>query len=116
MLMKALGELEQLLLFSIIRLQERAYGASIHEEIQDRTGRSVAMGAVYTGLTRLIRNGYVAAKVGEATPERGGRRKKYYSILPLGAQLLLRSVEVHRRMVEGLDGELDELAATFESS
>lgn len=108
--MKALGEFEQLLLLAIVRLGEDAYGATIHTEIIARSGKTVAIGAVYTGLARLTRNGYVKPRLGEPTPERGGRRKKLYDILPLGAEHLLHSIEVHRRMTAGLEGRLSELA------
>ena len=70
---KSLGEFEILILFAIVRLKNEAYGATIHREIEERTERSIAIGAVYTGLARLQKNGYVQAKVGDPTPQRGGR-------------------------------------------
>ena len=103
---KALGEFEALILFALVRLEDRAYGATIHKEIEDRTGRSVAIGAVYTGLARLQRNGYVTARLGEPTAARGGRRKKFYRLEPDGAVALTRSVEIHRRMIEGMEQKL----------
>lgn len=104
---KTLGEFEILILFAIIRLKDEAYGATIHREIEDRTGRSIAIGAVYTGLTRLQKNGYVQARVGDPTPQRGGRRKKYYRIQPAGARALSMSVQAHRQMTHGIERELD---------
>jgi DNA-binding PadR family transcriptional regulator len=104
---KSLGEFEILILFGIVRLQDDAYGATIHREIEDRTERSIAIGAVYTGLARLQKNGYVQARVGDPTPQRGGRRKKYYHIQPAGVQALSKSVQGYRQMTEGIERELE---------
>lgn len=106
---KALGEFEILILFAVIRLEKAAYGATIHREIEDRTGRSIAIGAVYTGLARLENNGYVKATIGEPTPQRGGRRKKYYQIQPAGARALGRSVRAYRQMTAGIETELEKV-------
>lgn len=105
------GDFEVLILLAIVRLGEGAYGASIHQEIEDRSRRSIAVGAVYTGLARLAKSGYVESSVGDPTPERGGRRKKFYRLRPAGAEALTRSLETHRRMVEGIESELAELVS-----
>ena len=104
---KSLGEFEILILFAIVRLRNDAYGATIHREIEDRTGRSIAIGAVYTGLARLQRSGYVLATIGDPTPQRGGRRKKYYSVTEAGAFSLGRSVSAYRQMTEGIEEDLE---------
>lgn len=104
---KTLGEFEVLILFAIIRLKKEAYGATIHREIEDRTARSIAIGAVYTGLARLQNSGLVCSSIGEPTPERGGRRKKYYSIEPAGAEALASSVRAYKQMMTGIESELD---------
>lgn len=107
---RTLGDFETLLLLALVRLKQQAYGATIHREIETRTGRSVAIGAVYTGLARLQRSGYVSATIGDPTPERGGRRKKYYEIQTDGAVALTNSVRTHRRMTEGIEEDLEMLA------
>ncbi len=107
---RTLGDFETLLLLALVRLNERAYGATIHREIEARTSRSVAIGAVYTGLARLQRSGYVTAKIGKPTPERGGRRKKFYELRPDGAAALSNSVHAHRRMIDGIEEDLEMLA------
>ena len=104
-----LGEFEQLLLLAMVRLGKNAYGATLRQEIEKRTGRTVAIGAVYTALERLERKGYVGSKVGEPTPERGGRRKKYYRLEPLGAKALNRSYHDFKRMADGLGRKLEVL-------
>ncbi len=107
---KSLGDLEQMILFSLISLGEDAYGASIRREIVGRTGKEVSAGAVYTVLERLESGGLVASRVGEPTPERGGRRRKHYRIRPDGARLLEATQERMRRMADGLDSRLKDLA------
>ena len=106
---KALGDFEKLILLALLRLEDSAYGAAIREEIQRRTGRDVAIGAVYTALERLERKGFVASRVGDPTPERGGRRKKFYRGSPLGAKALGRSCRAFWSMAEGLKGRLESL-------
>ena len=109
---RTLGDFETLILLALVRLKDHAYGATIHRAIEERTGRSVAIGAVYTGLARLQRNGHVQAFIGEPTAERGGRRKKFYRLDPDGADALTRSLLAHRSMTEGIERDLAELAKT----
>jgi len=71
---RALGEFEQLILFALLELGDDAYGASIGRAIEERTGREVSPGAVYTALDRLGSRGLVSSEVGEPTAERGRRR------------------------------------------
>ena len=106
---KTLGELEQSILFALLELEGReAYGVTIRESIQRRTGRTVSSGAVYTGLDRLREQGLVASWVGEPTPERGGRRKRLYRLEPAGLAALDRSVRVFKALTDGLLGRLDD--------
>ncbi len=106
---RALGEFEQLILFALVDLGDDAYGASIGRAIERRTGRDVTAGAVYTALDRLASRGYVSAAVGEPTPERGGRRRKYYRLETQGALALQRSVAALRDMSDGLIARLEAL-------
>jgi PadR family transcriptional regulator PadR len=108
---KTLGDFETLLLLAVVRLKGQAYGATIHREIETRTGRSIAVGAVYTGLARLQRTGMVTAAVGEPTAERGGRRKKFYRLEPEGSAALAQALQTHHRMTEGIEEELEILTA-----
>ncbi|MDX1395776.1 MAG: helix-turn-helix transcriptional regulator [Gemmatimonadota bacterium] len=105
-----LGEFEQLILFALLRLGDDAYGVPIRQEIQRRTGRDVAQGAVYTALNRLADRGFVRSRLGETTPDRGGRRRKYYELEPAGARALHRSFTQVQEMATGLLPELTELA------
>ena len=107
---RALGEFEQLILFALVELDNDAYGASIGRAIERRTGRQISAGAIYTALDRLAARGLVTSEVGDPTPERGGRRRKYYRLEPGGAVALSRSVDVIRTMSEGLLPRLEALS------
>jgi PadR family transcriptional regulator, regulatory protein PadR len=81
-----LGEFELLVLLAVIRIEENAYGVPIAQEIKDRTGREVSLGSVYAVLERLEQHGLISSRVGEATAQRGGRAKRYFSATKLGIQ------------------------------
>lgn len=89
---ESLGAFEQLVLMALIRLPGDAYGVRIVDEIAARTGREPSVGAVYTTLQRLEMKGYVRSRMGEPTPERGGKAKKYFRITAVGQRALERSV------------------------
>lgn len=104
---RVLGEFEHLILLALVRLRDDAYGVTIKEEIEARTGRELYIGAVYTALARLEKNGYVTAEVGEPTAKRGGRRKKFYELARPGRDALRQSQLALRGMSEGIESELD---------
>jgi DNA-binding PadR family transcriptional regulator len=106
----ALGELEQVLLFALLRRKGEAHGAAIAEEIELRAGRRVAPGALYTSLERLEDKGYIESWIGESTPERGGRRRRCYRLLPAGAAELREAYGSLQRLAAGMKGRLDEVA------
>ena len=100
---RGLGEFEQKLMLAVIRLGSGAYGVKIREEINDRTGRDYAIGQIYTVLGRLERKGFVSSRMGEPTPERGGRAKKFYKIEAKGQRALRESQLAIGRLSEGLE-------------
>lgn len=102
----SLGEFEQSLLLAIVHLGEDAYGVTIRQEIERRTGRDVAIGALYTSLDRLERKGFVRSTMSDPTPERGGRSKRHFLIRPAGAEALRQARERMSRMWEGLTPSL----------
>ena len=95
--------LEHLVLLALVRLGDEAYGVAVQREIRQRTRRTVSLGAIYTTLGRLEAKGVVASRLGDPTPERGGRRKKYFDILPAGRRELHASLRALRTMTRGLD-------------
>lgn len=98
-----LGEFEQLVLLALLRLDDDAYGVSVQREIARRTKRAPSFGTVYSTLARLEEKGLVASRLGDPTPERGGRRKKYYAIRPAGRRAVERSLQAIEQMTRGLD-------------
>lgn len=96
-----LGHFEELVLLALLLLRDNAYGVTIRRELVKRTGREVSIGAVYTTLERLARKGYVSSRVGEPTPERGGRAKRYFKIEAPGERALRETREVASRLAEG---------------
>ena len=93
-----LGEFEQFLLLALLHAKDEAYGVEIRRAIEERTGRTVSPGAVYTALDRLERRKLVSSRLGDPTPQRGGKRKSDYRIEPLGATLLRESQRARARM------------------
>jgi PadR family transcriptional regulator PadR len=98
-----LGEFEQLVLLAVLRAGDDAYGVTIRGAIVRESRRDVSLAAVYKTLNRLEEKGLVLARVGEPTPERGGRRKRYYALTAAGRRSLRQSVQVLQRMARGLD-------------
>lgn len=97
-----MGEFEQLVLLAILRRDNDAYGMEVREEIERALGREVSYGAVYTTLDRLEKKGYVSHELGEATPERGGRAKKYFRVESAGAGALRETRQALDVMWEGV--------------
>lgn len=79
-----LGEFELIVMLVLLRLGDNTYGVPILREIEENTGREVGIGSVYAALQRLERKGMVSSRVGEPTPERGGRAKKYFHVTNAG--------------------------------
>lgn len=104
-----LGEFEELVLLAVLRLDEGAYGAAIRRDIRQRAGREASMSAIYTTLERMEEKGYLRSSLGDPTPRRGGRRKKFFQLEALGAQALKESYRSYQRMVQGLEDQLETL-------
>jgi PadR family transcriptional regulator PadR len=83
-----LGEFEEIVLTLVAALQDDAYGAAIAEEIETRLKRDVTLSAVHVTLYRLEDKGLIRSKVGGATSERGGRRKRIFTITSAGLAML----------------------------
>jgi DNA-binding PadR family transcriptional regulator len=98
-----LGEFEQIVLMSILRLEPEAYGATIRRDIEARTARRLSISAVYTTLDRLEQKGLVRSWIGDPTAERGGRRRKHFALEPVGARALKAAHRDYMAMATGLD-------------
>jgi PadR family transcriptional regulator, regulatory protein PadR len=100
-----LGEFELLVMLTILRLGDDAYGVPISREIEQQTGRTVAFGTVYATLERLQKKGLVRSNLGETTPERGGRAKRFFRVTSAG----LRTVRETKQNLIKLWAGLPEL-------
>jgi len=87
--MRLVSRIEEIILLSIWRLQDNAYGITILEEVAKATGKAWLTGSIYASLSRLLKRGFVVAYEGDPTPERGGRRKIFYRLTPQGQRSLL---------------------------
>ncbi len=102
-----LGEFEHIVLLAVARLGNVAYGMAIRQEIEDRSGRPVAIGSVYAALDRMERKGYLRSQVGDPTPVRGGRAKRFYTLESPGAEALRRSRKVLEGLWDGLEIDVE---------
>ena len=90
---RPLGDFECAVLLAVLRLRDDAYGVTIREDLERTLGRDVSFGAVYTTLNRLVEKQMLSTELGDPTPERGGRAKKFFTVERTGREAL----EVSRR-------------------
>jgi DNA-binding PadR family transcriptional regulator len=102
-----LGDFEQHVLMGVLRLGAEAYGAAIRQEIHARSGRDVSINAVYTTLDRLEEKGLLRSRVGSPTPQRGGRRRKFYTLTASGTDALQQAYRAFTAMATGLENRLE---------
>jgi PadR family transcriptional regulator len=100
-----LGNFELMVMLVLIRLGEKAYGVPIAREMEGKCDREVSLGAIYATLERLETKGLVSSELGEPTPERGGRAKKYFSVTAKG----MREVRETQRALKRLWQDLPQL-------
>ena len=100
-----LGEFELMLLLAVVQLGEDAYGVPIARELEKHRKKGVSVGSVYAALERLEAKGLVESSLGDPTPERGGKAKRYFRVTREG----LRQVQETRRVLTGLWKALPEL-------
>jgi PadR family transcriptional regulator len=98
-----LGEFEHLIVLAVLRLANQAYGVTVRQEIESRTRREVSIGAVYGTLDRLTAKGYVKSHLGDPTPERGGRSKRFFEVTAKGLTAVNRAQRALQSMSKGLD-------------
>lgn len=83
-----LAEFEEIVMLTVAILYGKAYGLAILDEIEERLGRKVTIGSLQTVLRRLEKKGYLTSEFGESTPERGGKRKRYFTVTKYGQKIL----------------------------
>src|SRR3984885_6384651 len=97
-----LGEFELIVLLALMRLGDDAYGVPISREIEDRSGQEVALGSVYAALERLEEKGLVSSVMGEPTPERGGRAKRFFHVTAKGLREVRETQTALKKLWRGL--------------
>ena len=97
-----LGELEQLVILAVMRAGDDAYGVTVLAEIARATGRTPTLATIHTTLSRLETKGLLTSRVGEPTPLRGGRRKRYFAATPAGKRAVRESIAAIGRLARGL--------------
>ena len=102
-----LGEFEQIVLLAILRLGEEAYAIPVREEIEGRTGRTVARGALYTALDRLEAKACLQSRMSDPLPERGGRSRRYYMVTPAGLEALRGARQALLALWKGVESRLE---------
>ena len=100
--MKVLSRTEEIVLLSIWKLQENAYGVTIRKHVSKITGKNWSIGAIYAPLHRVEKKGLVRTVKSDPLPERGGRSKVYYEITPKGKKALLETKKVHDSLWVGI--------------
>jgi PadR family transcriptional regulator PadR len=100
-----LGSFELMVMLTLIRLGDDAYGVTISTALEEQTGREVLLGSVYATLERLAGKGLVSSSLGNPTPERGGRAKRYFRITAKG----LRELRGAQRVLTALWKNIPEL-------
>jgi DNA-binding PadR family transcriptional regulator len=100
-----LGEFEEVVLLTVAVCHLDAYGVTIREEIEKKTGRSVTLSAIHATLHRLEDKGYLTSHMSGATAERGGRRKRFFSVTALGGKALVDIQEVRNQFWKAIPQE-----------
>jgi PadR family transcriptional regulator, regulatory protein PadR len=97
-----LGNVELMVMVALMRLGSNAYGVAIAREIKEVSGREIALGSLYATLERLENKGVVSSALGESTPERGGRAKRYFSVTTKGLREVRTAQRVLTKLWQGL--------------
>jgi PadR family transcriptional regulator PadR len=104
--MKILSRADEILLVSILRLGKNAYGVTIIDEVYRRTGKKLSFGSIWVSLDILSKKGYIDKRLGDPTPQRGGRSKIYYSLRPEGLRALDEIAEFQKALWNGIPNRL----------
>ena len=103
-----LGEFEYAVLLSVLHLDDDAYAVPIRELIEQRTGRPVARGALYTGLDRLEGKGCLKSRMGDPSEERGGKARRYYTVTAAGMKAIRATHGAFASLTKGLESILEQ--------
>ena len=93
-----LGEFEEIVLLTVAILGKDTYGVTVTQELEQKTGRAVGFSSIHTTLQRLEEKGFLSSRMGGATAERGGRRKRYFEVTALGRRALMEVKQVREEL------------------
>jgi PadR family transcriptional regulator PadR len=97
-----LGDLEEIVLLAVARCEPEAYGMRIRQEIEEQSGRGVAIGAVYASIERLEDKGYIKAVAAPRAPNRDARARRFFAITPQGTRAAEETAALRDRLWRGL--------------
>ncbi|MEP5613078.1 MAG: helix-turn-helix transcriptional regulator [Cyclobacteriaceae bacterium] len=98
----SIGEFEEIVMLTVAVLFHDAYGVAIKKDIEQRSKRSVSLGAMRTALKRLEKKGFLKSEFGEATAVRGGKRKRFFKVTPYGKRVLEEAMETRKRLWDAI--------------
>ena len=101
---KFISRSEEFLLLAVWRLKENAYGVTIRNQIKEATGKSWAYGALFVMLRRLEKKGYLTSHFADPSPQRGGKSKRIFQLLPQGVKALKEVRKVQESVWSGIEG------------
>ena len=97
-----LGEFEELVLLTVVVLQEEAYGVEIKRELEERLNQRLSVGSIQSALKRMEQKGFLTSEFGEATQKRGGKRKRIYSSTPYAHRILKEMKDIRARLWDSI--------------
>ncbi|MEM9984481.1 MAG: helix-turn-helix transcriptional regulator [Bacteroidota bacterium] len=101
-----LGEFEELVLLTVIVLQDQAYGVAIKQELEERLATRLSVGSVQSALKRMEEKGFLTSEFGEATKKRGGKRKRIYAVTPVSLRILSELKDVRAKLWQAIPANL----------
>ncbi len=102
------GEFEYAVLLAVLHVETDAYAVPVRAVLEERTGRPVARGALYTALERLEAKGCLRSRMGDPTAERGGKARRYFTVTPLGVRALKTMHASLANLSKGLEAILEQ--------
>lgn len=102
------GELEQMILWSVLRLGDGAYGLGVRDHLEETAGRRVARGSVYVTLDRLVKKGYLESWLGDPNEQRAGRPRRYFRVTAEGKAVLRESRDALVSLWTGMEAAVEE--------
>lgn len=99
-----LGEFEEIVLLVVANCHPEAYGVNVWEQVQEQTGRKITMSAVHATLYRLEEKGYLSSHMGGTTQERGGRRKRFFTLNQAGIHALKEIRDLRSKLWKAIPG------------